>query len=251
MRATRLVAISVSLALAATAGVASGADDSDTSAAIRKTLQTKYPAIKIVDVQASPLRGIYEVFTGDSIAYSDATGEFLMLGSLVNTRTGENLTSLRIDERNAIDFESLPFSKAIKVVKGDGKRRIAVFADPDCPYCQELEQELTSVDDVTIYTFLYPLPIHPDAAAKARAIWCSKDKAGAWTAWMLEKRDPVAESSCDEKALDDTHALGERLRINSTPTFFLSSGKRVSGALSAEQLEQVLKEPPAVPTANR
>ncbi len=253
MRSARLPALAISIALSLPVVAASPrTEEPPAAAAVRQALSTRFPDISIVGVQPAPVAGLFEVFTGDAIAYSNASGDYLLLGTIMDTRSRHNLTADRMDELNAIDFESLPFAQAIKVVKGDGRRRIAVFADPECPYCQELEHELATINDVTVYTFLYPLAaIHPDAPAKARAIWCSKDRAGAWSGWMLEKHDPKAESPCDERPLDDTRALGAKLRINSTPTLFLPSGKRVSGALSAAQLEEALKEAPGAPTAQR
>src|SRR5215510_3374323 len=144
------------------------AGETETLAKIRQTLETRFPDIKVVDVRQSAMPGLYEVFSGDSLAYTDATGEYLILGQLMETSSKRNLTTLRLDERMSIDVAKLPLEKAIKTVKGSGKRRLAVFSDPDCPFCQQLEKELASVTDVTIYTFLYPLAeVHPDAPKKA------------------------------------------------------------------------------------
>lgn len=242
MRARSLVRLAVSLALAAPLTSAAGAAASP-EATIRGALKERFPDISIVDVKPAQAAGLYEVFTGDGIAYATATGDYLVLGSLMDTRTRRNLTSESMDARNVIDFGTLPLDQAIKTVKGDGKRRLAVFSDPDCPYCQELETELAAVTNVTIYTFLYPIAaLHPAAPAKAQAIWCSQDRVASWTHWMTEKRDPVAVPNCKDDPLEEVQALGKKLRINSTPTMFLVNGKRVSGALPGAQIDVMLNE---------
>jgi len=224
-------------------------DSKDTLATIRKTLTSRFPDVKILDVQPGPVAGLYEVYTGDAITYSDATGDHLFLGPLLDTRTRRNLSADRLEERGAIDFKTLPLAQAIKTVKGNGSRTLAVFSDPDCPFCQKLEQELKSITDVTIYTFLYPIAsLHPEATAKAHAIWCAGDHAQAWSQWMLEKKLAPG-GSCKDDPIVELQALGEKLHINSTPTLFLASGKRISGTLPAAQLEKMLGNAPASPSA--
>ena len=67
------------------------------------------------------------------------------------------MTEERIAELGKIDVKSLPLNQAIKYVKGKGERTLYIFSDPDCPYCQRLEQNMVGVDNVTVYVFLYPL----------------------------------------------------------------------------------------------
>lgn len=203
--------------------------------ALQKTLQERYPTMKIVDIQPAPVEGLYEVFTGTSIAYADKSGEYLLSGSLVQTSTKANLSRDRLNERNAIKFDTLPFDQAIKVVKGDGSRKLAIFTDPDCPYCKRLEEELKSVDNVTMYLFMFPLKIHPQAERRAKAIWCSADRAQAWEQWVLEKKEP--EGTCTNDPVADTLTLAQKLNVNSTPTLYFENGSRESGALPAATLE--------------
>jgi thiol:disulfide interchange protein DsbC len=219
----------------------------DPTVVIRETLQSRFKDIEIVDVKPSPLPGIYEVFTGDSIAYSDATGNYVFVGSLMDTRTRTNLTADRVNERNAVAFETLPLAQAIKVVKGNGQRRVAVFSDPDCPYCKQLERTLAGMNDTTVYVLLYPITsLHPDAANKAHAIWCSKDRADTWLGWMREQKPPKSVSApCKDDPVQSLQALGKKLYISSTPTLMFPSGKRVSGAMPAEELEPLLNAPAA------
>lgn len=217
--------------------------DEQAHARIKEALESRLPDQPILSVQASPVPGIYEVFTGNAIFHTDATGSYLFVGRLIDTRTKQDLNAGRVDDLNAIDFQTLPFDRAIRTVKGNGSRKLAVFTDPDCPFCQRLEQELQSISDVTIYTFLYPLKqIHPQAEAKSRAIWCAEDPAKAWNAWMLEKKDPGS-ATCEKDPVEELQALGKKLHITGTPALYFENGRRLSGALPAAQLEQLLNDP--------
>jgi thiol:disulfide interchange protein DsbC len=211
---------------------------------LKQTLQGRFPDIKILDVRPSPVPGLFEVLTEDTLAYSTPNGDYLFVGSLMDTRSRQNLTKESMDARNAVDFGTLPVAQAIKVVKGNGQRQLAVFADPDCPYCKKLEEELASVTNVTVYTYLYPLDdLHPGAREKSHAIWCAKDRSQAWTQWMTEQKSVPPLASCKEDPVDELRSLGAKLRINSTPTLFLASGKRVSGLVPAAELEKMLNQP--------
>jgi thiol:disulfide interchange protein DsbC len=248
MRIRRLAfaALGCLVTLAPAAGIAA---DKDPTVAIKETLKSRFKDLDIIDVKPSPVPGIYEVFTGDSIAYSDATGNYVFVGSLMDTRTRANLTNDRVNERNAVAFETLPLGQAIKVVKGNGKRKVAVFSDPDCPYCKQLERTLANVNDTTVYVLLYPITsLHPDAKNKAHAIWCSKDRVSTWLSWMRESQPLKSVAApCKDDPVQALQALGDRLHVSSTPTLLFPSGKRVSGALPAEELEPLLNAPAAAP----
>jgi thiol:disulfide interchange protein DsbC len=210
---------------------------------IKQNLESRFPQNKIEDVQPGPVPGIYEVFTGDNIVYSNKTGDYLFIGQLMDTRTKTNVSAERMDERNAVEFAKLPFDQAIKIVKGDGARKVALFVDPDCPYCRQLEKDLQAVDNITTYVFLYPIAsLHPDATAKSHAIWCAPDRATAWTQWMLERKAPDY-TTCEGDPVDALQSLGHTLRINSTPTLFFENGRRFSGAPPADRLSALLDTP--------
>jgi thiol:disulfide interchange protein DsbC len=197
----------------------------DIAAKIRATLHERIPDLKVESVHKSPLPGLYELDTGDELIY---------------TKSREDLTAARWNDLHAIDFNSLPFDLAIKTVRGDGSRKLVVFADPLCPYCRQLEEELKGVTNVTIYTFLFPLEsIHPGASVKAVAIWCSKDRSAAWSKWMLQKTDP-GDVRCTGAPIDKLQALGQKIRIDSTPTMFTVDGKRTRGAIKHNDIEQLL-----------
>lgn len=209
-------------------------------AAIRKNLAERLPSFaKIDEVSKTPMNGLYEIrINGSEIFYSDAQGNFLIQGNLLDTRGKRNLTEERIEKLSAIDFAALPFKDAFTIVRGTGKRKMAVFEDPNCTYCKRLEQDLAKVNDVTIYLFLYPI-LGQDSVEKSRNIWCAKDKAKAWVNWMVREQ-PAAKASCDTTALERNVEFGRKYRITGTPTVFFADGSRTPGAISSEQIEKLL-----------
>lgn len=210
---------------------------------IREAMKTTYPHVNVKSVTPTQFNGLYELFTEDGqILYTDNKLSFLIVsGKLVDPKTRQNLTEARLAELTKVDFNSLPLDKAIKIVKGNGSRKLAVFSDPDCPYCVKLEKEgLKNVTDVTVYVLLYPLEgLHPDAANKARAIWCSPDKAQAWQDWMLNNKLPKNAGGCDTP-IKSVGEVGRRLSVTGTPTLIFSDGARVPGAISSAQIEELL-----------
>jgi thiol:disulfide interchange protein DsbC len=219
--------------------------------ALTKSITGRFPDSKVLNVASTPIPGLYEVFMGDTIIYSNANGDYLILGSMMDAKTRNNMTTDRMNALTSVPFDQLPVAQAIKVVKGNGSRKIAVFSDPDCPFCHQLENTFANVTDVTIYTFLYPIAsLHPDAPNKARNIWCAADRSTVWTQWMTQKKAaPAAPATCKNDPVKELQVLGDKLHINSTPTLFFPSGKRVSGALQQPQLEAMLNAPAAPASA--
>lgn len=235
-----LIALAVVASLPA---AAAPSQDEATLAAIKQTLSQRFKDVPIVDVKPSTMPGLYEVFTGTAIAYSDRTGDHLFVGSLVDTATGRNLSAERVAERNSIDFDSLPFNQAIKVVRGTGERKLAIFADPDCPFCQKLEKDMQRLENVTVYTFLYPIPaLHPEAMDKAHAIWCSSDRGSSWTKWMTQQKMPETQTACDSDPIASLQSLAKKLNITGTPTMYLANGRRLDGTIDVAKLETLLTE---------
>ena len=211
-----------------------------TTDALKATLQMKLSGqASVTDVRKSPINGLYEVTVGKQIVYSDPTGRYLMLGAIRDTNTGEDLTQARVDQLNRIDFASLPLKDAIKVVKGNGKRKIAVFSDPTCPYCHKLEETLQSVNNITIYTFLDPI-LSERSGIMAKQIWCSKDPGKTWENWMVRREPLTGDGNCDVTAVNDNLKRGQELNVTGTPTVFLADGNRLPGAVSADDLEKAL-----------
>ena len=211
-------------------------------ALIRKNLQERIPQFpKIDEITKAPMPGLYEIrVDGTEIYYTDAEGNFLIQGQLIDTRSRRNLTEERIDKLTAIDFQSLPLKDAFTIVRGNGKRKLAVFEDPNCGYCKRFERDLQKVDNITVYLFLYPI-LGQDSVDKSRNIWCAKDRAKAWQDAMLREQ-PAASANCDISALQRNVELGRKYKINGTPTLITTDGNRVPGAISTAQIEKLLAD---------
>ena len=209
-------------------------------ALIRKNLAERLPKLPAIDeVSKTPMNGLYEVrINGSDIIYTDAEGNFLLQGHLIDTRAKANLTEQRIDKLSAIDFDALPLKDAFIQVRGNGKRKMAVFEDPNCGYCKRFEADLQKINDVTVHTFLIPI-LSPDSAEKAKNIWCAKDKTKAWLDWMVREQ-AAAKASCDTTAIERNLAFSRKYKITGTPTIFFADGSRVPGAIGAQQIEKML-----------
>ncbi len=210
-------------------------------AMIRKAIAERMPQLPAIDeVSKTPVPGLFEVRIGTDLFYSDAQGNYLFQGEMIDTRTRENLTEARVAKLTAIDFTSLPLKDAIVYKQGTGARKLAVFADPNCGYCKKFERELAQVKDVTVYTFLYPI-LGGDSPEKSRNIWCAKDNTKAWRDWMVEgAAPPRAMGQCDTAALARNAALGRKHKVTGTPSLVFEDGKRVPGALPPDQIEKLL-----------
>ena len=231
---TRLLAMLVATACAAPLVQAQ-------EATIRKNLGERIPQLqKIDEISRTPMNGLWEVRVGSEILYTDPEGNFLIQGSLIDSRLKRNLTEERVEKLTAVDFDALPFKDAFTVVRGNGKRKLAVFEDPNCSYCKRFERDLQKIDNVTIHMFLYPI-LGGDSPDKSRNIWCSKDKGKAWQDQMV--RDQAAPAStCDSTAIARNLEFGKKYKVTGTPTLFFSDGSRVPGAISAPQVEKYLAD---------
>lgn len=209
---------------------------------LRKTLPERIPQLgKLDEVQRTPIAGLYEVRVGTDLFYTDAEGNYLLHGGqMIDTKARRNLTEERMDKLLAIDVAALPLKDAFTIVRGNGKRKLVVFEDPNCGYCKRFERDLQKVDNVTVHMFLYPI-LGPDSTDKSRNIWCAKDKAKAWMDWMVrDQAAPRADASCDATALTRNVELGKRYKITGTPTLVFADGSRVPGAVGAADVEKLL-----------
>jgi thiol:disulfide interchange protein DsbC len=209
-------------------------------ATIRKNLSERIPHIpRIEEITRSPTAGLYEIrLSTNEIYYSDAEGNFLIQGSLIDTKSKRNLTEEREAKLSAIDFAGLPFKDAITIVRGNGKRKLAVFEDPNCGYCKRFERDLAKVDNVTIYLFLYPI-LGDDSMAKSRNVWCAKDPAGAWSQ-VMTKEQTIPNANCNIAAIERNVEFGRKFKITGTPTLIAQDGSRVPGAINTMQIEKML-----------
>lgn len=213
-------------------------------AVIRKNLPERLPQLKTIDeINKTGIPGLFEIrVNGSEIFYTDSQANYLIMGNLIDTQARRNLTEERLEKLSAVKFDELPFKDAFTIVRGTGKRKLAVFEDPNCGYCKRFERDLQKLDNVTVYMFLYPI-LGPDSSEKSKAIWCAKEPAKAWQDWMLrDKQPPGVAAGCDSTALARNVELGRNHRINGTPTIILSNGQRIPGAVDDKQLEKALAE---------
>ena len=229
------------LAVVLTAFAAGAAAD---EAQIRKVVGEKL-GVKVEGVQPGPL-GLYEVRYkspgGMRIVYTDANATHIIVGKIYEAASERDVTEERIRKLNAIKFDSLPLDQAVKIQRGNGKRVVAMFSDPHCPYCKTFEKTLQQIDDITVYVFMFPV-IHPELADQSKAVWCSPDRAKAWLDVALRGKPPTGPASCPNP-VEKNLQLGRSIGVNSTPTLILASGERVSGALSKDDFVDLLDAKP-------
>jgi thiol:disulfide interchange protein DsbC len=209
---------------------------------VKAEISKKFTGRNVQSVRATPVKGLFEVVLEPrQVVYADAHGDYVLVGDLVDVKKHVSLTEERMKELSRTDFSKLPFDQAFKIVKGNGSRKVAVFSDPDCPFCKKLEHDtLAKVDNVTTYIFLLPLTqLHPDSSRKASLLWCAQDKQKAWDAWMAEGKLPANDGSC-ATPLKDIEALAGKLGVQATPTMVFESGEVAAGAFDADTFEAKL-----------
>ena len=223
-------------ALALALPLAAGAQE----AAIRKNLAERVPGLNRIDeVRKMPMLGLYEIRIENEIFYTDAEGNYLFHGNLIDTKAKKNLTEERIDKLTAIKFDELDLKNAFSIVRGNGKRQMAVFEDPNCGYCKRFEKDLQKIDNVTVHLFLIPI-LGADSVVKSRQIWCAADKGKAWVDWMVRDTLPKNDGSCNTDALNANLEFARKYRITGTPAVVFADGTRVPGAINAQQVEKML-----------
>lgn len=229
------------LALAAGAMLSLAAMAETTEANIKKILQPRIgEGAAIESVVKTPYGGLYEVKIGNELVYTDAEAKFVFIGRVIDAETSKDFTQARLDEINRIKFADLPLDSAVKSVKGNGKRVIAVFEDPNCGYCKRFRKTLNETKDITVYTFMYNI-LSDDSRVKAKNVWCSVDRSKAWDEWMLNGKVPVtASDSCAVTPNEKVLELGRKLKVTGTPTIFFADGSRLPGAVDAKTLEAKL-----------
>ncbi|MDP2880936.1 MAG: DsbC family protein [Azonexus sp.] len=223
------------MALAMAFCLSAMADEAD----IRKQMEAKL-GTKVESVTKSGYLGLYEVYADGNIFYTDEKMTAIVVsGQLIDAKTMKNVTDERMKKLTAIRFGDLPLDRAIKQVRGDGKRVLATFEDPNCGYCKRLAKELLKLENVTVYTFLLPI-LSEDSVRKSKQIWCSSDRAKAWNDWMVDGKVPAGREDCDTSAVTKNQEFGRKLNITGTPTMFFADGERVPGAIPLARIEQKL-----------
>ncbi len=239
-----LIGLMASVALVACNNTSSGGQ-SLSKDQIKANLVKQIPGLTTVDqVNPTNISGLYEVVVGRKIFYVSTDGKYAVFGNIVDLGSKQSVTEQRMQDLAKVDFNKLPLDLAIKQVIGDGSRKIAVFTDPDCPYCKMFEKQVVpQLQNVTIYSFLFPLPIHPNAATHAKQIWCSKDRQATWAAWMQKDTPLPTNTSCDTSGLDQVMKVGtDVVQVDGTPTMVLENGQILPGMLPADQLNAKFNE---------
>ncbi|HCY61863.1 MAG TPA: thiol:disulfide interchange protein [Oxalobacteraceae bacterium] len=237
MKSIKLAAIGL-LSLACTSALGQSAEEK----AVKKLIEPRLgERAKVVSVTRTPYSGLFEVRTdSNDILYTDKKAQYLFVGNIIDTATYENHTKARVDEISKVKFSELPFDSALKMVKGNGKRVIAIFEDPNCGYCKRFRHTLKDMDNVTVYTFMYNI-LSPDSAVKSKNVWCSADRQKAWDDWMLNNKEPApAADNCLSNPNEKIFALGQKLKITGTPTIFFTDGSRIPGAVDLKTVEAKL-----------
>ncbi len=237
MMVVRLLAAVALLA----AAFAAAADE----AAVRRLIEQKLRGGgQLESVQKAPFGDLYEVVLrapdGPQIFYVDSRATVIITGSVIDARTGRNLTEERQRKLDAVKWESLPLQWAITTVRGSGRRKVAILSDPNCPYCKRLEEDLAKLDDITVHILPYAI-LSPASVRLAKAVWCSKDRAKAWDDLMFRRIEPRPERDC-ETPVEQLQDYGRRIGARATPTWFLESGDRYSGALPFDEVRRLLDE---------
>ena len=206
---------------------------------VKQAMQKKYPNVQVESVSRTPIPGLFEVFGGGEVLYTDENVNYLIAGGrMIDVTNKSDLTGERLRVLTAIKFDQLPLNLAFRKVQGNGSRKLAYFSDPNCPYCKKIEPDLASLENVTIYVFLMPV-LGQDSIDKSKAVWCSKDRARAWDDLMLRGNPPKTPGSCDTP-IDKILAFSRQKGITGTPTMFLANGQRVTGAIPADQLKKLV-----------
>ena len=205
---------------------------------LKINLSRYYPNIQVSNIQATEMLGLYSASLDNQIIYLDENAQYMLVGSMVRLKDQKNLTKDLMLQQNSVDWKQLPFKDAIKTVKGTGKSQLFIFSDPNCPYCKKLEAELDKLNDVTIYTLIYPLKSQSITVSKQ--VWCDPNQAYAWKN-LLQKNVQPKERSC-ANPIERNLELGKKLGIEGTPTLIFGNGLKMVGGRSAEDIRMIWKE---------
>ena len=226
------------LSLAVFMGLCSAVSMADV-ATVSKNVKQQHPQLKLDNIQATEMKGIYSASMDGQVVYLNEDAQHILAGSMIRLKDQHNLTKDLLIQQNSVDWKKLPLQDAIKSVRGTGKRQIAIFSDPNCPYCKQLEAELKKLDNITIYTFI--LPLKAQSVAPSKQVYCEKNPALAWENLITKAQLPTSQSSC-ANPVERNIVLAHRLGVNGTPAIIFSNGFKVMGAYPAAQIEQIFKE---------
>ncbi|MBY0379764.1 MAG: DsbC family protein [Burkholderiales bacterium] len=213
-----------------------------TSDLIKSSLKHTLPKVNVTAINDTPIPNIYQVISDKKIFYVDSSGKYLFIGNLIDLSTKANLTQLAVQSISVVDWNQLPLKIAIRHVNGDGKRKIAVFTDPDCPFCKQLDQEtVPKLKNVTIYYYLYPLAIHARAESDAKKILCSETLETTFLSWMKDNKALPLKTVCNNaNNLKQMITIGKLVGVEATPTIVLPDGNIITGLVPADYLNQLI-----------
>ena len=233
----KLCKLALSYAFLCSVALLAGPAHAQSEQQIRTELQKKIGAnTKIKSVSASPIPGIFEVLVGNDVFYTDAASKYVIQGEIIELASGKNITEQRQADLNRIKWSDLMPANAIKMVRGNGSRQVAIFSDPNCGYCKRLDKSLQQLDNVTIYTYLIPI-LSADSAQKSKQIWCAADPQKAYVDWMINGITPTGKGDC-ATPLDKNTAVAKNYGITGTPTLVFVDGSRFPGAVQISDIEK-------------
>ena len=206
---------------------------------VKNNLTKQHPKLSIENIQATDMKGIYSGSVDGQVVYVGEDAQHILVGSMYRLSDQKNLTKDLVLKQNSIDWKKLPLQDAVKSVRGNGKRQIAIFSDPNCPYCKQLETELNKLNDVTIYTFIYP--IKNQSIAVSKQVFCEKAPALAWSNLISKGIQPSSKKTC-ANPIERNLSLGKSLGLNGTPAIIFSNGFKVMGSHPAQEIEKMWKE---------
>ncbi len=172
------------------------------------------------------------------LIYMSKDGKYLLIGALVDAKTGKNLTKERYREINRVDVSKLPLEDALKITFGKGGKKLIMISDPDCPFCRKAHAYLKN-KNVELYVFLFPLNIHPEAFSKSVRILCSEDKTKAYDTALSGGEVKADRCKEGEDRLKKHILVGQIIGVSGTPLFIREDGIRIEG-FNVKELEDYL-----------
>lgn len=223
-----------------------GAESAQDFAAVEQTVRQAMPSTQIDAIAPAPIPGLVEVVAGQNVFYADTSGRWLVVGHLYDLKTARDATAERKAHAARIDWQALPLEAAVHY--GEGPLKLAIFSDPDCPWCRKLHEALQHAEGIEVWEIMFPVPaLHPAAHDKAVAILCQAQPAEALSQAMADKTmdDTPPAADCVEQAqqrIDQAMAFGNAHGIQGTPTLIAADGRVHNGYLPLDQLKAWLEQ---------
>lgn len=196
------------------------------------------PTTTINSIYTTPYPDTYALVIGVNLVYGNLHSPYLMVGHLFNVYTQDDITAqLQKQTSPKIDITKINISDAV-VAKSPNKvhKKLIIFIDPDCPYCRQLEQQISQQNinkKADIYYMMMPLSIHPNAKAHATNILCSTTQVSTLQEYMVKNNNsPSVKLLADcniDPVLERISATARSLSINATPVIITGEGDLIMG----------------------